>query len=133
MGFTANVRKATRWREMRHLVQVKLTSSSYIFCTKFNQALLFSDIDECSSSNGGCAHNCHNSVGGHECSCRDGYALREDNRTCVDIDECSTAAPCGQTCVNEMGGFRCECEAGYALQADGISCSGIIIWGRIQG
>ena len=85
--------------------------------------LCAADIDECSSSNGGCAHNCTNLVGGHECSCRDGYTLGADNKTCADIDECADSL-CGQTCVNLPGEFRCECQEGYDLDEDKLSCNG---------
>ena len=73
--------------------------------------------------NGGCAHDCVNLDGSFECSCRDGFSLESDNRTCADIDECSTGV-CSQRCVNLNGGFRCECDPGYALEPDGFTCSG---------
>ena len=40
------------------------------------------DIDECLVGNGGCEHNCHNTVGGVECSCDEGYVLALDGRSC---------------------------------------------------
>lgn len=40
------------------------------------------DIDECSTSNGQCHHICVNEQGSHRCSCRTGYRLRGDNKTC---------------------------------------------------
>ena len=49
--------------------------------------------------------------------------LGGDNKTCVDIDECSSS-PCGHICANFPGGFRCRCEEGYSLDGDGLSCSG---------
>lgn len=58
------------------------------------------------------------------CSCRDGFLLRGDNRTCDDINECSVAT-CAHTCVNLAGGFRCECDVGYVLDEDGVSCNGM--------
>ncbi|KAK7507523.1 hypothetical protein BaRGS_00001458, partial [Batillaria attramentaria] len=33
------------------------------------------DINECATDNGGCEHNCANSDGSYECSCRQGYSL----------------------------------------------------------
>jgi hypothetical protein len=84
----------------------------------------FADVDECLSSNGGCAHTCTNTEGGYECSCRSGYLLGEENRTCVDVNECSDS-PCNHTCVNIPGGFHCECEEGYDLDGDGVSCTGM--------
>jgi len=32
-----------------------------------------SDVNECDTNNGGCAHNCSNSEGSFECTCLDGY------------------------------------------------------------
>lgn len=40
------------------------------------------DADECKSSNGGCDHYCHNYIGGHYCSCRAGYRLQPDKKSC---------------------------------------------------
>ena len=44
--------------------------------------LFFSDVNECISSNGGCDHNCINSEGSFECSCRLNFVLNLDGRTC---------------------------------------------------
>lgn len=82
------------------------------------------DIDECETSNGGCAHNCINLEGSYECSCREGFELSGDNRTCGDVDECS-ATPCSHTCTNLDGGFRCECPEGYILDIDRRTCNGV--------
>ena len=44
---------------------------------------MFSDIDECMDQNGGCGHNCSNTVGSYRCSCLSGYTLNTtDNATC---------------------------------------------------
>ena len=39
------------------------------------KTLVFIDIDECISDNGGCDHNCTNTDGSYYCSCNDGYSL----------------------------------------------------------
>lgn len=42
----------------------------------------FSDVDECSSNNGGCEHVCQNQLGSFQCDCEFGYKLDEDRRSC---------------------------------------------------
>ena len=43
------------------------------------------DINECDESNGGCSHNCNNTEGSFECSCRDGYMLDSNGAICSGI------------------------------------------------
>ena len=45
-------------------------------------SITHSDINECLTNNGGCHHNCHNSVGSYSCSCNNGYQLNSDGHTC---------------------------------------------------
>lgn len=40
------------------------------------------DIDECRLNNGGCDHICRNTVGSFECSCKKGYKLLINERSC---------------------------------------------------
>ena len=42
---------------------------------KYRVLYYSSDIDECSTNNGGCEHNCQNTIGSFKCSCRSGYVL----------------------------------------------------------
>ena len=45
--------------------------------------MLSSDINECaSSSTNNCAQLCNNNAGSYTCSCRTGYALNRNGRTC---------------------------------------------------
>lgn len=61
--------------------------------------------------NAGCTDKCMNTAGGFTCSCSLlGFTLAADNRTCIDMDECSLPAyncTTTQTCVNTMGSYLC--------------------------
>lgn len=41
----------------------------------FTAVVLFADVDECSKRNGGCDHECNNTMGSYRCSCHQGYML----------------------------------------------------------
>ena len=45
--------------------------------------ILCADNDECSHNNGGCDHDCTNSIGSYECACREGYDLADDDHKCI--------------------------------------------------
>ncbi|KAM7363855.1 tolloid-like protein 1 tolkin isoform 1-T3 [Cochliomyia hominivorax] len=45
-------------------------------------AVFFTDIDECSINNGGCQHECRNTIGSYICSCHNGYSLHENGHDC---------------------------------------------------
>lgn len=40
------------------------------------------DIDECSTENGGCQHECVNTFGSYSCQCRSGFMLHDNRRDC---------------------------------------------------
>ena len=42
----------------------------------------YSDINECSTSNGGCQHTCVNTAGSYQCQCRSGYTLSSNIQSC---------------------------------------------------
>ena len=65
----------------------------------------FVDMDECTQTNGGCEHLCHNTHGSHFCSCGKGYERSFVNPNyCTDHDECQFVEPNCHTCVNVPGG-----------------------------
>ena len=109
-----------------------------------------SDLNECSTGNGGCLQLCINSIGSYRCSCRPGFVLNSDNRTCSgmhliqhvliiwmdnyvifissDINECNTNnGGCLQNCNNAFGSYSCSCRTGFVLNgADNRTCSGTV-------
>lgn len=40
------------------------------------------ELDECQHANGGCSHMCQKSIGSFKCSCRNGFVLQSDQKTC---------------------------------------------------
>ncbi|XP_038200783.1 mannan-binding lectin serine protease 1 isoform X3 [Arvicola amphibius] len=53
--------------------------------TGFDAHYMAVDVDECNEREDeelSCDHYCHNYIGGYYCSCRFGYILHTDNRTC---------------------------------------------------
>lgn len=53
-----------------------------------------------------------------QCKCWPGFHLKDDGKTCVDIDECSLGFPCSQQCINTYGTYKCLCTDGYEIQPD---------------
>lgn len=71
--------------------------------------------DPCASLR--CAHACHENEGSYACTCRQGFKLAADGRSCVDFNECTDARQCpghNSRCVNTVGGFQCVCKDGYS-------------------
>lgn len=46
------------------------------------EMIWFVDVDECSTTNGGCAQTCVNTDGSHYCTCNEGFELNADKRRC---------------------------------------------------
>jgi len=49
----------------------------------FSTLMTFSDIDECSISNGSCDYDCLNTMGSYECVCPPGKKLHWNKKDCV--------------------------------------------------
>ena len=47
--------------------------------------ILLTDINECLVNNGGCGHNCRNTIGSYNCYCNTGYRLHSDKHKCTYI------------------------------------------------
>ncbi|KAJ8672687.1 hypothetical protein QAD02_003947, partial [Eretmocerus hayati] len=85
--------------------------------------------DEGGSCNQACESNtcdnvCHKTPAGPLCSCRTGYKLAADQKTCQDIDECQLNV-CPQICTNRPGTFACSCFGGFMLKLNQITCKAI--------
>ncbi|XP_069110175.1 prolow-density lipoprotein receptor-related protein 1-like [Argopecten irradians] len=76
-----------------------------------------------------CSQNCTDLKIGYRCSCYNGYKLRNDGRTCQDVDECQTKYPCSHFCHNTPGSYYCTCASGYLLAEDRHSCK---VYGKEQ-
>ncbi len=84
------------------------------------------DINECNSSNGGCAQTCANTTGAYTCSCGVGFTLAPNGLACNDVDECSTNnGGCSQfaVCSNLTGSRSCACQSGFT--GDGVTCTNV--------
>ncbi|XP_078367167.1 uncharacterized protein LOC144651149 [Oculina patagonica] len=81
------------------------------------------DVDECITGNHDCDvnANCANTVGGHNCTCKEGYT--GDGRSCSERLSCVSVVKCdlNANCTNTVGGHNCTCKDGFT--GDGRSCS----------
>ena len=86
--FNVSVEAATSCRVMEEAVLVSL--DSYLSNAKNSLAYknivrnnLSSDVNECSTNNGGCEHGCVNNVGSFQCTCRSGFRLSSNRKSCT--------------------------------------------------
>lgn len=82
-----------------HLPSMDLAAqvSLQLFSSKSVATLLLhiaSDVDECAAGSDMCAQNCQDTVGSYTCSCRAGYSLNADGRTCRGLEKCLLLTMC---------------------------------------
>ncbi|KAK3706535.1 hypothetical protein QZH41_003271 [Actinostola sp. cb2023] len=95
-----------------------------LVCNKMDDCGDLSDERQCNinecvlTHNKVCTHICTDTPTGYKCSCRRGYKLMADGRSCKDIDECDSFVlnRCSQLCVNFEGAYKCTCAHGYQLE-----------------
>ncbi|XP_060603727.1 protein kinase C-binding protein NELL2-like [Ruditapes philippinarum] len=63
----------------------KCQSPDMCSCPRGFSSPRFYDINECSTSGHGCQHNCVNTHGSYRCTCRAGYTLTSDLKSCQGI------------------------------------------------
>lgn len=64
-----------------NVLRIEFTSDSTIQKSGF-AAIFLTDIDECTINNGGCQHECRNTIGSYLCSCHNGYMLSDNGHDC---------------------------------------------------
>lgn len=70
-------------------VELQPVASCFMFCI-FSWVIVFvfagvelQPVASCLIGNGGCAHKCKHAAGGPICSCRKGYTLQADEKSCA--------------------------------------------------
>ncbi|CAG9136871.1 unnamed protein product [Plutella xylostella] len=63
------------------VLRVQFTSDPSVHRSGF-AAAYYIDVDECAENNGGCQHECHNTLGGYECACHSGFTLHPNKHDC---------------------------------------------------
>ncbi|KFM57240.1 Fibrillin-1, partial [Stegodyphus mimosarum] len=83
------------------------------------------DINECDLRRDLCENGrCINTPSSYRCECNRGYRGQNNDKKCVDIDECQNATLCQNgRCMNTIGSFSCMCPPGYDLTSDGSRCT----------
>ncbi|XP_020713717.1 dorsal-ventral patterning protein tolloid isoform X2 [Ceratitis capitata] len=66
-----------------NIMRLEFFSDKNIQRTGFS-AKIQVDLNECSINNGGCQHNCINTLGSYDCSCRNGYTLHQNRHNCTE-------------------------------------------------
>ncbi|CAH1646948.1 unnamed protein product [Spodoptera littoralis] len=63
------------------VLRVQFTSDGSVHRSGF-AAAYYIDVDECAENNGGCQHECRNTLGGYECACYSGFTLHANAHDC---------------------------------------------------
>ncbi|KAL5282994.1 BMP1.2 family protein [Megaselia abdita] len=64
-----------------NVLHIEFRSDKSIQKTGF-AAIFRTDVDECLDDNGGCQHECRNTIGSYVCLCNNGYTLHENRHDC---------------------------------------------------
>ncbi|KJH45110.1 EGF-like domain protein [Dictyocaulus viviparus] len=111
----------------RLIMEPKISANVPLVSPELNVNMVHLDpyVNECVVDNGGCHHDCVNTIGTFYCRCWSGFELEANGKNCKDIDECATSnGGCSHRCVNSPGGHRCECPPGMQVNSGGRICVG---------
>ncbi|XP_046554186.1 fibrillin-1-like [Haliotis rubra] len=71
-----------------------------------------------------CQQGCTDGPRYSRCTCRKGFSLQQDRKSCKDLDECRLfSSICQHKCVNTPGSYICSCHTGFVLAMNGRSCT----------
>ena len=82
-------------------------------------------MDECDQENGNCEQQCANSDGSYKCRCGDGFALRDDGRTC-EATNVSTAAATTLTTLTSSNQTQVASSNAVSEQGCHASCDHLV-------
>lgn len=64
------------------IIDVLVSNVVIISVSLMFPAVIYVDVDECLTNNGGCAHECVNMAGTYRCECHFGYTLHSNQHDC---------------------------------------------------
>ena len=62
-------------------MSIRLNNLAYMYLRYYDYTE--QGVDKCAVNNGGCQHICTSTPYGRQCSCRTGYRLDVDNKSCI--------------------------------------------------
>ena len=64
-------------------------TGEFLLFKLFKHCHTLTDINECDTDNGGCEHNCINTLGSYQCQCREGFFFTSSGGNCTGDYDCT--------------------------------------------